>query len=545
MGFMQFAVDTAQENPIVTGGILMAVLMYMLRFLKPRVISALEMHLPSLILGQIERRIEIPATSFAPALDSWRKSGNARIIWSQEVYEGAAEYEIVKSADSIHSKEQLKMSIEFGPGSKFLVLYRKRPVYMSYVSEKEGSSKRTMFIVRSFTHSISELKEFVNHVSSFKTNKREDEGDVITMFRASMKHGIGWEHSQIRKRPRGSLILPEELMVEIQEKIDKFIQSRDKYVMAGAPYKKGILLYGPPGTGKSSLAEWLASEYNMNIYTIPIGSKLIEDHDLISLISGVAWNSIVLLEDIDSANCAITREDAVVAPMTVKSVNGVSSMSSGGVTMTGLLNVLSGVGAREGVIYIMTTNFPEKLDPALLREGRTDHKFFIDNATHYQIAKMFLKFFPESDCKDAREIEALRAMAKEFSELFEERKESMAAIQGHLITNWSSPQKAIDEARKKIAEIGTVGDPLYQFKVNSTVRLQNEANNGKGGKGFTWVTPMPPPTPDYENNPLNDTLTHVIERGKATGNYALTEKERRRVMEDAVRNLPIPDDEDY
>lgn len=44
----------------------------------------------------------------------------------------------------------------------------------------------------------------------------------------------------------------------------------------------------------------------------------------------------------------------------------------------------------------MTTNHPEKLDPALLRPGRADVKVMLNNASVIQIERMYEKFFPES-----------------------------------------------------------------------------------------------------------------------------------------------------
>merc|ERR1712070_663940 len=60
--------------------------------------------------------------------------------------------------------------------------------------------------------------------------------------------------------------------------------------------------------------------------------------------------------------------------------------------LAGLLNVLDGVVDAEGRIIIMTTNFPDKLDPALIRPGRINKRIHLghvkaealcDMAEHY------------------------------------------------------------------------------------------------------------------------------------------------------------------
>ena len=62
-------------------------------------------------------------------------------------------------------------------------------------------------------------------------------------------------------------------------------------------------------------------------------------------------------------------------------------------TFSGFLNALDGVRSQEGRIVIMTTNFKEKLDSALLRPGRIDEIYEISYASRYQIEKMCLRFY--------------------------------------------------------------------------------------------------------------------------------------------------------
>jgi chaperone BCS1 len=73
-----------------------------------------------------------------------------------------------------------------------------------------------------------------------------------------------------------------------------------------------------------------------------------------------------------------------------------------GVTLSGLLNVLDGFGAPENVLFVMTTNKVDALDPALLRPGRIDYKLYLGKAAESQKIELFRKFFPEASMLEAR-----------------------------------------------------------------------------------------------------------------------------------------------
>merc|ERR1712187_1052810 len=56
---------------------------------------------------------------------------------------------------------------------------------------------------------------------------------------------------------------------------------------------------------------------------------------------------------------------------------GSGGSSSDRLNLSGILNALDGVVDSPNRILIMTTNHPEKLDPALIRPGRIDKKFLL------------------------------------------------------------------------------------------------------------------------------------------------------------------------
>jgi chaperone BCS1 len=137
-------------------------------------------------------------------------------------------------------------------------------------------------------------------------------------------------------------------------------------------------LYGPPGTGKSSIIFSLASSLNKNINILNFGSG-VTDSAFIALMSNMRENTILLLEDIDAL---FTNRQAE------------SSTDKGFLSFSTLLNFLDGSLRKNGMIIVMTTNHPEKLDPALLRKGRVDYMIEIGYITKYQIERFAKLYYP-------------------------------------------------------------------------------------------------------------------------------------------------------
>jgi chaperone BCS1 len=209
----------------------------------------------------------------------------------------------------------------------------------------------------------------------------------------------------------------------LSEDIAQFRRSRQRYERLGVPYHRGYLLYGPPGTGKTSLVSALAAHFRLSIYTINLAD--FNDRTLLSAVNQVPPNSVLLFEDIDCMRSGSSRTEVksgdgqhVSPPNAVKA----SAPPQSGVTLSGLLNVLDGFHAPTGVLFVMTTNHVEKLDPALLRPGRIDYKLNLGKASDSQKMELYRRFFPKSSETQAREfVEASQSA------------ETMAEFQGLLL----------------------------------------------------------------------------------------------------------------
>ena len=162
------------------------------------------------------------------------------------------------------------------------------------------------------------------------------------------------------------------------------------------------MFYGPPGTGKTSLVSALAQKFGMSIYAVNLND--FSDRSLITAISEVPENSAILFEDIDCMSSGKARGTSGEW----SSKNDLAAycdkdgvLDRQGVTLSGLLNVLDGFSAPDNVLFVMTTNRIEALDPALLRPGRIDYKLYMGEASEEQKIELYRRFFPSATGSEA------------------------------------------------------------------------------------------------------------------------------------------------
>jgi mitochondrial chaperone BCS1 len=117
--------------------------------------------------------------------------------------------------------------------------------------------------------------------------------------------------------------------------------------------------------------------------------------------------------------------------------------------LSGLLNALDGFSAPENVLFVMTSNQIEALDPALLRPGRIDYRLYLGPATEEQKLELYRRFFPESSMVEAQLFVSGRREAQ-----------TMAEFQGALLaleessrsTRGSDVQVALDFGQEPAEE---------------------------------------------------------------------------------------------
>jgi hypothetical protein len=193
---------------------------------------------------------------------------------------------------------------------------------------------------------------------------------------------------------------------------ERFNIGEEKYKRSGFTFKAGILFYGTPGCGKTSTIKAILKYTKRHGIIINLNRvKTCEELETIfrnRKINDKEMNGkelCYILEDCDAFGDSIIKsrveEDVKMSHVEIdlaqiaKIIESGSSISGpvhkkeeDAVNLSCFLNILDGIIELHGVMIIMTTNHPEKIDQALIRPGRFDFKYEFKRASKKVIKEM-------------------------------------------------------------------------------------------------------------------------------------------------------------
>lgn len=197
-----------------------------------------------------------------------------------------------------------------------------------------------------------------------------------------------------------------------QSMTDKFILPVRNASLAkayGITPPNGCLLYGPPGCGKTFIVEKIAEEAGLPC-------QVFKPSDMASIYVHGGQERIRSLFDEAREQAPVMicfdEADALVGD---RGLNGNEHTSGEVNEFLAQLNSL----ASDGVYVFLMTNYPERIDPAILRTGRIDEKIYVplpDKKAREELFRLRLGSVPLADDVD---MEALAAMTegRTFSDL--------------------------------------------------------------------------------------------------------------------------------
>jgi hypothetical protein len=312
--------------------------------------------------------------------------------------------------------------------ANFLIYYHQEG---TIVGTHDGAEKFEHMIIRTDSPQI--FHHFYRESDNFLENNECDETKLHVFVMS--KYGEWMRYNKIPSRTLDTVYFDEKLKQKIRADIMDFLKKEKEYDEFGIPYKKNYLLTGIPGSGKTSIIKAMCNEigYNLCIFSI---NHDVDNNTALAAFRDIPPKSVLLFEDID---CIFEKRTS-------------TTENKSSFTFSNLLNLLDGVFFRKGLISFITTNHPENLDHALLRQGRTDMIIHMNYPKKVDVKHMFRDMMRKEELT-AEEID------REFDKFYariHQKTITMAGLVGFLFRyrrNWAENINELLDADKFIKEV--------------------------------------------------------------------------------------------
>ena len=327
------------------------------------------------------------------------------------------------------------------------IKFEQRTIYVSYSrpagpSDDGGGGRAVFSQTRTGSASLARIELKVYGLSPKELRKlltrfinmcyeQHDKSDKtgVRVFTAQHDH---WRHQALQSlRHMDSVIIPEQIKRSLLDDIKEFFNSADWYMKKGYKHRRGYILHGPPGCGKSSAIDAIASYFTCSINRVVLSDSTLTDGSLMDLFQTLCSRSILVIEDVDAA--FIDRETKPI-------VKDIGTTIDRRITLSGLLNALDCIGSVENQLVIMTTNYIENIDAALIRPGRIDVRVHFDLLRPEDAMKMFHLVYA-----DGTNEYRISELAQEFRLALEDKSIGGAVLQNYLLQRRHDPKRAINE----------------------------------------------------------------------------------------------------
>jgi len=198
--------------------------------------------------------------------------------------------------------------------------------------------------------STNTAEEFILDVS----RQTHSPGNAILVFTDGRWRRSEPLYEAVQSATFDDLILADNLKEAIRTDFSSFLRSEARYTQLGIAWRRGALLIGPPGNGKTHCVRALVKELGVpSLYVQSLSHQRYTPEQLWQVIFERARGlrpCVLVLEDLDS----LVNEE----------------------NRSFFLNQLDGFEQNHGLIVLATTNYPERIDAAIIqRPSRFDRKY--------------------------------------------------------------------------------------------------------------------------------------------------------------------------
>ncbi len=307
--------------------------------------------------------------------------------------------------------------------------------------------------------SLKQIKDFLHDCKKTYINSRNDDDERFIYTYMGMKEDTPkFKKEEFKSYSDFSTLFSSEAMT-IEKAFDFFVSSKGKewYSRRNLPYHLTVLLHGEPGTGKSAIAAAIAKKYSLHIVKIKL-SSIKTNNDFIKVFKCKKFmpsepeksyeNILYMFDEIDTETNEIlldrsykkskddkTKTDTELIINTLahintkkedenetKTSNNTLLSSDDKLSLGTILEEFSGINQMWGRKMIFISNYPKKLEKALLRPGRVDYNIELKKMTREWALKLILNFFELSKLPEHLNLKDIPDNSKTPAELLNECK---------------------------------------------------------------------------------------------------------------------------
>jgi DNA polymerase III delta prime subunit len=204
---------------------------------------------------------------------------------------------------------------------------------------------------------------------------------------------------------------------KVKNHVSFFLTRKDWYEKKGIPYTLGFMFHGEPGCGKTSTIKAIANTAHRHIFNIHLSeikskaqlSHLFFNEEVHVFNSNTTerftipiHERLYVIEDIDAMGDAVLKREwkkPVEEKPKVKTGDPwldnkeTEDDSKETIDLSFLLNLLDGTLEVSGRILAISSNFPERIDRALIRPGRIDMIIHFKKCNRQILQEMITSFY--------------------------------------------------------------------------------------------------------------------------------------------------------